>query len=81
MRTSSQLCVKLSRSVSAGLCADQKAHDRIQIPLEKTFTGTAKNPDHVAYLVSIKPSKKSLWNRELWLATDFFFFLEILKFI
>lgn len=59
MRTSSQLCVKLSRSVSAGLCVDQKAHDRIQIPHEKTFTGTAKNPDHVAYLVSIKPSKKS----------------------
>lgn len=58
MRTSSQLCVKLSRSVSAGLCVDQKAHDRIQIPHEKTFTGTAKNPDHVAYLVSIKPSKK-----------------------
>lgn len=58
MRTSSQLCVKLSRSVSAGLSVDQKAHDRIQIPHEKTFTGTAKNPDHVAYLVSIKPSKK-----------------------
>lgn len=61
---------------------DQKAHDRIQIPHEKTFTGTAKNPDHVAYLVSIKPSKKkSLWNREHWLATDFFFFLEMSKFI
>lgn len=83
MRTSSQLCVKLSRSVSAGLSVDQKAHDRIQIPHEKTFTGTAKNPDHVAYLVSIKPSKKkkSLWNREHWLATDFFFFLEMSKFI